>query len=128
MRLSDLVATYITIRDRRANRKRAFLIEDEADKTRQEKIEAVFLMKFKELGIDSVKAANGAGTAYKALQTSATVADRSVFLEHVVSNSAFELLDVKANKTSVAEYKAANDGAIPPGLNWREEQTINVRR
>ena len=128
MRLSDLVATYITIRDRRAARKRAFLIEDDADKTRQEKIEAVFLMKFKELGIDSVKAANGAGTAYKALQTSATVADRSMFLEHVVNNSAFELLDVKANKTSVAEYKTANDGAIPPGLNWREEQTINVRR
>lgn len=128
MRLSDLVAAYITIRDRRAARKRAFLIEDEADKSRQEKIEAVFLLKFKELGIDSVKATNGAGTAYKALQTSATVADRSMFLEHVINNSAFELLDVKANKTNVAAYKEINDGAIPPGLNWREEQTINVRR
>jgi len=128
MTLSDLVAAYITIRDRRATRKRAFLVEDEADKGRQEKIEAVFLMKFKELGIDSIKASNGTGTAYKAVQTSATVADRSVFLEHVLANKAFELLDVRANKTSVAEYKEANEGAIPPGLNWREEQTVNVRR
>lgn len=128
MTLSDLVAAYITIRDRRATRKRAFLVEDEADKGRQEKIEAVFLMKFKELGIDSIKASNGTGTAYKAVQTSATVADRSVFLEHVIANQAFELLDVRANKTSVAEYKEANEGAIPPGLNWREEQTVNVRR
>ena len=128
MTLSDLVAAYITIRDRRATRKRAFLVEDEADKGRQEKIEAVFLMKFKELGIDSIKASNGTGTAYKAVQTSATVADRAVFLEHVIANQAFELLDVRANKTSVAEYKEANEGAIPPGLNWREEQTVNVRR
>jgi len=128
MTLSDLVAAYITIRDRRATRKRAFLVEDEADKGRQEKIEAVFLMKFKELGIDSIKASNGTGTAYKAVQTSATVADRSVFLEHVLANQAFELLDVRANKTSVAEYKEVDEGAIPPGLNWREEQTVNVRR
>jgi len=127
MTLSDLVAAYIAIRDARATRKKAYVVADEADKNRQEKIEAVFLKKFKELGIDSIKAANGAGTAYKAVQTSATVADRAVFLEHIVTNGAFQLLDVKANKTSVAEYREVH-GDIPPGLNWREEQTVNVRR
>ncbi len=127
MKLSDLVTTYITIRDARAVRKAAFTAADAKDKATQEKIEAVFLMKFKELGIDSVKASDGVGTAYKSTLTSATVADRGAFLQHIVTTGEYTLLDVRANKTAVTEWREANND-LPPGLNWREEQTISVRR
>lgn len=125
MKMSELVSTYIAIRDRRAVRKAAFTAEDAKDKALAEKIEAVFLKLFTDQGTDSVK--TSAGTAYRTTRTSATVADKTVFLEYIMANAAFELLDVRANKTAVNDFKEVND-TLPPGVNWSAEHTVNVRR
>lgn len=126
MKDSQLVELYIKVRDRRAQRKAAFDNEDTDDKSRQEKIEAILLVRFEESGLESVRTA--AGTAYKSSKTSVAIADKEAFFfDWIIPNKAWEFLDLKANKSSIVEYKKINND-LPPGINWREEVTINVRR
>lgn len=125
MKINDLVAKYVALRDRRAERKARYDQEDSADLALQDKIEAVLLKHFNETGAESVK--TEFGTAYKSSRTSATVANRDVFFTFVKTHDAYELLESRCNKTAVAQYKAANDD-LPPGVNWREEIVVNIRR
>jgi len=123
---SEVVETYIKLRDRRAKRKTAYELEDIADKASQEKIEAYLLRDFQETGVDSIK--TSAGTAYKSSRTSATVADWDSFFQgYVVPNQAWEMLEHRVSKDAVSQYKAANED-LPPGINWSETITVNVRR
>lgn len=123
---AKVVETYIKLRDRRAQRKAEYEAADAADKEKQEKIEAYLLKEFNESGVDNIK--TPAGTAYKSSKVSVTTADKDAFFnEWVVPNQAWEFLDIKPNKTAVQQYKAAHED-IPPGLNWSETITINVRR
>jgi hypothetical protein len=123
---AEVVATYIKLRDRRAQRKNEYEAADAADKEKQEKIEAYLLKEFNESGVDSIK--TEFGTAYKTSKLSVTTADKEAFFHNwVVPNGAWEFLDIKPNKTAVQQYKAAHDD-IPPGLNWSETMSVNVRR
>lgn len=126
MKDSQLVELYIKLRDKRAQRKAAFENDDADDKQKQEKIEALLLVRFANAGLESIK--TPAGTAYKTVKTSATIADKDAFfLNWVIPNAQWEFLDIKANKTSILDYKAQNND-LPPGISWREEVAINVRR
>jgi hypothetical protein len=125
MKDSQLVEMYVALRDRRAQREAAFKNSDSDDKERQERIEAILLQRFAESGHESVK--TPAGTAYKSTKTSARIADWDTFLEFVKNNQAWELLTRGCAKTSVVEYKNANS-ELPPGIDWREELQIGVRR
>jgi len=122
----SLTKIYIAARDRRAQRKAAYNEEDAADKMKQEKIEIEFLRRFQERGIDSVSIRN-VGTAYKSTRSSATVADWDAFLDYVVSNEAWELLERRVNKTALEQIKEV-EGDLAPGTNWSETVVINFRR
>lgn len=121
-----LLKFFIALRDRRAQRKAAYQAEDEGDRTKQDKIEAEVLRRFNERGIDNVSA-RGIGTAYKSTRASATIGDWDAFIDHVKTNAAWELLERRANKTAVEQFKDANED-LPPGVNWSETQTVNFRR
>ena len=123
---ADVIKSYVLLRDRRAQRKNEYEAADAADKEKQEKIEAYLLKEFNESGVDSIK--TEFGTAYKTSKLSVTTADKEAFFHNwVVPNGAWEFLDIKPNKTAVQQYKAAHDD-IPPGLNWSETMSVNVRR
>jgi hypothetical protein len=123
---AEVVETYIKLRDRRAQRKKAYEAEDAGDKEKQDKIETYLLREFQESGVESIK--TSAGTAYKSSRVSATVADwDSFFTDYVVPNQAWEMLERRCSKEAVQQYKAANDD-LPPGINWTETVTVNVRR
>ena len=80
----QLVKVYIQLRDRRSARKRAYEMEDEDDKSKQEKIEGILLHRFQEDGIESCKTSSG--TAYKSVRTSASVADPDLFFRSYSDN------------------------------------------
>lgn len=122
----SLLKLFIALRDRRAQRKAAYTDDDADDKGKQDKIEIEFLRRFQERGIDNV-AARDVGTAYRTTRASATVGDWDAFLDHVVSNEAWEMLERRVNKTAVEQFKA-EDGDLPPGVNWSETQVVNFRR
>lgn len=133
MKLQDapddkLIGAYVKIRDARAQRKAAYETDDAADKEKQEKIEAEFLRRFHERGTDSTKA-NGVGTAYKIVRTSATVGDPDVYRGWILQNPEDRMIfmEMRANKTAVLQYRTEHDD-IPPGINWREDLTVGFRR
>lgn len=113
------------IRERKAELKREYEAKVAPLDEAEEKIKNFFLKSFSQMGVDSVK--TGHGTAYITTKVSVTVGDRDEFITHVKANDAWELLDVKANKTAVKEFREANDD-LPPGLNWSEIRDINIRR
>ena len=121
-----LLKLFIALRDRRAQRKAAFDVDDADDKAKQEKIEVEFLRRFQDRGIDNVSARD-IGTAYRTTRVSASVADWDAVLDHIRENDAWEMLERRVNKTAVEQFKAVNDD-LPPGVNWSETQVVNFRR
>jgi hypothetical protein len=76
--------------------------------------------------MDSVKTENG--TAYTAVRTTASIADREAFMDYVKANEEWSLLEVRASKTAVEQFCESNDNALPPGVNMRSERVVNIRR
>lgn len=121
----ELIERYIELRDKKKAimdeaKKVAASIDEELSAT-----EAQMLAMFNEEGVNSVS--TDAGTAYRAQRTSATVADWEVLLDHVQQNDLWGLLEKRVNKKAVEEYKEETED-LPPGVNWRSEYVVNIRR
>lgn len=125
MNYEKLVETYVKVRDKKAELKAKFDAELRPYNEALEKIEQKLLAAFSESGMESVR--TSAGTAYRAMKTSVSVADRDLFIDYVKENDAWELIETRAAKRAVEEFKAANDD-LPPGLNWNAVYEVNVRR
>lgn len=127
MKLDQLVASYIRLRDKKSALKKDLESKTEKIDTLLKDMEAAILKTFNDTGQDSAR--TEFGTAYKSVRTSASVASREDFLGWVLADidDRNSFLDVRANKTAVEQFRAANDD-LPPGLNWREEVVIGVRR
>jgi hypothetical protein len=126
MKLSDAVSLYIQLRDQKAQLKTEFDAKVAPVQQKMDKLEAKLLEVFNATGMDSVK--TEFGTAYTATRTQATVADREAFMEFVKTREEWGLLEVRASKSAVEQYRAANDNDLPPGISLREERVVNVRR
>lgn len=123
--LGTLVEKYIVARD-----KKEAIMQAAKDKCLKidaalERIEGIILASFEELGMDS--ASTAAGTAYKSTQTSATVADWDEAFGYIQTHEAWHLLERRVNKKAVVAIKEET-GELVPGVNWREEVVINIRR
>jgi hypothetical protein len=123
---AELVEEYIALRD---GKKRAEEVYDEFIKTnfstRMQEIETMLLSMLNAMGIDSI--AGKGGTAYKKLSTSVTVADAREFRRHVIGTENWDLLDWRANKTTVNDLVEKGE-PVPPGVNRSAFLTIGIRR
>jgi len=90
-------------------------------------MEAIILKTFQDSGIDSAR--TDAGTAYISTRTSATVGSREELFQWIQED--FEersiFLENRVSKVAVEQFKAANDD-LPPGVNFRSELVVGVRR
>ncbi len=125
MKLSEAVALYIQMRDKKAQMKADFEASVAPLNEKMDKLEAKLLDVFNQTGMDSVK--TEFGTAYTSTRTSATVADKEAFMEFVKNRDEWALLEVRASKTAVDQYRAEYDD-VPPGVSYREERVVNIRR
>lgn len=125
MDYNELVSKYIQVRDKKAEMKKEFDGKVAKIDAALDKIEAALLSYFNENGLESIS--TDAGTAYKTTRTSATVADWDASLTFIRDHELWHLLEHRVSKKAVEEFKAANDD-LPPGINWREEQVVNIRR
>jgi hypothetical protein len=89
------------------------------------KIESKLLQVFDSAGMDSVK--TEFGTAYATTRSTASVADKETFMNFIKENEEWSLMEVRAAKLAIEQYKTAN-GDLPPGINFREERVVNIRR
>lgn len=125
MKLSEAVELYIKMRDRKAELKAEFDAKVAPLNEKMDKLEAKLLDVFNQTGMDSVK--TEFGTAYATTRVTASVADKEVFMTHIRENDDWGLLEVRASKTAVDQYRSVHDD-IPPGVSMREERVVNVRR
>lgn len=126
MNLDELVGKYIQIRDKKAQIKKECDAKTSKLDEAMRKIEGVILKTFDEMGgVQSIRTTHG--TPYVQLRESVTVADRDSYLDFVRSEGAWELLESRANKTAALQYKDEH-GELPPGLNYRAERVINIKR
>lgn len=125
MDLKDLIARYVDLRDKKAQKKAEFDSQLARYDEAMGKIENVLLATMNQSGLESVRAE--AGTAYKAKQVRVGVADWDAIRGFIAENDAWYMLDKRVSKTGVLQYKEEH-GALPPGLNYAEEFVINVRR
>lgn len=123
--MEELVEKYILLRDKKAELSATFKAKVAKLDEVLAKIEGALLVQFKEHGMESVR--TKAGTAYKSTRTSATVADWDSVLDYIQQNELWNMLDKRVNKTAVEQFKEEN-GDLPPGVNWREEVVVNIRR
>lgn len=127
MKIDQLVETYIKLRQKLSQLEAEYDEKKRPLKEAQEKIEALMLVKFGEMGVDSMK--TQAGTAYIAVRSSATVADWDSFREFLDrQDDPYMFVERRVSKTAVEQYKAAHKNDLPPGINWREERVVNFRR
>jgi len=119
------VGQYISIRDRLKE------MDEAHEKMRAPLVEIQnlltgWMMQFLETsGADSIK--TSAGTCFNSTRYSASLADPKAFMDFVIQNTAWDLLDRKANATAVRDF-VAEKGFLPPGANLSAIRTINVRR
>lgn len=121
----QLVDRYIQIRDKIGELEAQHKAQLAPYKEALGKVERLFLAKFNEDGVKSVR--TNAGTAFTENTVSVTVADWQSFLEYIRANELWDLLGHYASKTAVKTFREENDD-LPPGLNWREIATVKVRR
>jgi hypothetical protein len=126
MKMSDLVAKYIELREKKAQYKAEYDMKVAKLEEVMDKIEVKLLEVFDQTGMDSVK--TEFGTAYTSTRNTASVADREAFMEFVKTKDEWPLLEVRASKTAVEQFRDSNDGELPPGINWRSERVVNIRR
>jgi phage host-nuclease inhibitor protein Gam len=126
MKLSEAVSLYIQLRDKKAQMKADFEAQVAPLQEKMDKLEAKLLDIFNQTGMDSVK--TEFGTAYASVRTTASIADKDAFMDFVKSKQEWSLLEVRASKTAVEQFRSANDDQLPPGINIREERVVNVRR
>lgn len=123
--VEQLVEHYITLRDKKAeiaNAAKAKLARVDA---LLDKIEGALLLTFQQSGAESVRTKSG--TAYKSTKASATVADWDAVLNYIRDNELWQMLERRVSKDAVIQFREQHND-LPPGVNWREEVTINVRR
>lgn len=125
MNFNDVVTKYIQLRDKKAKLKAEYDKQVAKIDTVMDKVEGALIKYFNETGLESVR--TDAGTAYKTTRVSATVADWDALLSHILTSENYQLLEHRVNKTAVTEFKAANND-LPPGVNWSEEVTVNIKR
>lgn len=123
--VDEIVARYIALRDKKAEIKAKYDAEVEAIDAAMSRVENYLLKLMTELGVESIR--TSAGTPYVSRRTSATVADWEVFLDWVRSNGEWSMLERRANKTAVQSWRDEHND-LPPGLNWREERVVNIKR
>lgn len=127
MKLDELVANYIKLRDKKSQLKKQYDERVAKVDAVMDKMEAIILKTFQDSGIDSAR--TDAGTAYISTRTSATVGSREEFLSWVLQDPEERsiFLENRVSKVAVEQFKAANDD-LPPGINFRSEVTVGVRR
>mgnify|MGYP006266498173 CR=1 FL=1 len=123
--MDELVTKYIELRDTKSKIEADMKAKVSKIVSVMEKIEAAILAEFQDTGVESCRTKDG--TAYKQTRTSATVADWDATLNYIQANNLWHMLERRVSKTAVEQFKEAH-GELPPGLNWREEVVINIRR
>ena len=119
------IGKYVTLRDK------IKALEDTHKKTMapyKDMLETLgnhVLKHMQDTNVESVK--TGEGTAYISERSSVTLQDAEAFMQYVITNSAWDLMDRRANAPAVEAF-IKSTGGLPPGAKFSKMIKVGVRR
>jgi hypothetical protein len=119
------VEQYVKLRDIIKAKKDAHKKELEPFNETLERLNSVLLAHLNGMSVNS--AATNSGTVYKTEKKTASLADAQAFMDFVIANNAWDLLDRKANVAAVEGHINTNN-IPPPGVNFTSTFVVGVRR
>jgi hypothetical protein len=121
----EIVRLVVQIRDQTATEKKVWETRKAALDEKADKLKAVLLARYKELGIESARTQYG--TAYKVTAGRGSIADKEIVWGLLNNPDLHGLVTLMPNKAGIKQYiEEHND--IPPGFNWYEEVELRVNR
>ena len=124
--LEKLVKTYIKIRDRRAEIKRAYEEEDGGLVSQLDTVKSALLDHCKAHNVTSVKTSEG--LFYRTVSQKYWTSDWEEMHKFVMKHEVPEFLEKRLNQTAVREFLEENPDDAPKGINVDSEYTISVRK
>ena len=125
MKVSEVAANYIALRDAKAEMERAHEEAMRPIKEAMEGAEQVMLGHLNEMGVNSMRTSNG--TITKVKKTSVTVGDWDTSWKFIQAKEMWHFLEHRLNKTAVEGY-INEHGEPPPGANVVSFYTVQFRR
>jgi hypothetical protein len=125
MNYEGLVEKYVALRDKKDEITKVYKKDVAVIDTVMEKVEAALLAHLDETGVESIR--TKAGTAFKTTRVSATVGDWDALFAYIMQTENYQFIEHRVSKAAVVEFKDANND-LPPGVNWREEVVVQIRR
>jgi hypothetical protein len=124
--LNEMITSYIALRDKKAaiEKEQKAVVKQYDDA--MEQIENFLMGHLRQQKLTNM--ACEAGVAFIKRKRSATVGDTQVFREHVISTNNFDLCDFRAKPEAVEDYANEHDGEVPPGVNFRTYDAVQVNR
>jgi hypothetical protein len=126
VKMDELTAVYISIRDMREEIKRSYEANDAELKQQLEVIEQEMLNVCKELGADNIK--TPAGTIIRSVKSRYWTNDWDSMYTFIKEAGAFGLLEKRLHQTNMKEFLFENPDIYPKGLNVESQYTVVVRR
>jgi hypothetical protein len=124
--LGRLTATYLKIRDRRAENKREFENVDKDLEEQQQLLANEMLDVCKEVNADSIKTPHG--TIIRSVKSKYWTSDWDSMYQFIEETGAYGLLEKRLHQTNLKDFLAENPDLFPMGLNVENEYTVVVRR
>lgn len=123
---NKIVATYIKLRDKRAELKKGYEEKDALLKQDMELLELALLDNCKELGATSFR--TEAGTVIRSTKTFYWTSDWEAMHKRIIEEGRPDLLERRISQSVMKDYLEKNPTNVPPGLNVESKYTVTVRR
>lgn len=124
MTYDEMVAKYVEVRDTVKLFEAKFKERVAVYKQEMEELENAITTKADEEGLTTVPTPHG--TAYWSTLANCTAAAPDDFMQFVIDNEAWDLVEKRPVKTAVKAYVETH-GAPPPGVNFSTYRKFNLR-
>ena len=121
-----LVATYVKIRDKRAELAREYEKQDKHLEDQLELVTHKLLDLCRETGVESMR--TSAGTVSRSVSTRFWTSDWASMHEFIREHDALNLLEQRIHQGNLKAFMEANPGEVPKGLNSDSKYTVRVTR
>jgi aspartate ammonia-lyase len=124
--VDKMVKLFVKVREAKAKATKAAGVIEANYKAVMEACENHMLAAADKAGVEGFR--TEFGTTYTAETSKVSIADDQAFFAFVKEKGDLDFFERRVSSTHVANYAAANEGALPPGLNVFRERVMRVRK
>lgn len=126
MQVDDVIAGYLKLREKKEELSARHKEELAPVNEQLFKLEGWLQKQLIEQGLQNFKGKSG--TAFLQQVSSCTVEDRNAMLNWIRENEMWDFLESRVSKSVVQDYLESHDGEVPPGISYKSEIEVRIRR